>query len=379
MAGLSTAELVRLVQTVFRPLVEERSLAVLVDLPDAQVRDNPAWLERRALAADWCQRLRDGGARAALDRVDLVAYRNVHRNNAELPLHAVVLRDLERVPSHVDELRDQPVPFDELLARYKMLIAPTELSATAPLKLAAKRLGFRAATMPGFSPAMLGALKLDYEEVTRRCEALKTRLDAASSARLACEAEGQLHELVLDLRHRTAFASGGRITEPGTAGNLPSGETYIVPYEGEIRDDPSRSEGLLPLELGGEVFVYRISRNRAVEVLGTGPRAAVEREELAREPAYSNVAELGLGVLAGFGVRPVGEMLLDEKLGLHVAFGRSDHFGGAVGPADFTAPDRVIHIDRVYIPEVQPHVTVRAVDLINPDGNDPLMRDGRYV
>ena len=52
-----------------------------------------------------------------------------------------------------------------------------------------------------------------------------------------------------------------------------------------------------------------------------------------------------------------------EKLGLHVAFGRSEHFGGTVGPDDFSAPDRVIHLDRVYIPEVQPRVIVREVDL----------------
>jgi hypothetical protein len=91
------------------------------------------------------------------------------------------------------------------------------------------------------------------------------------------------------------------------------------------------------------------------------------------------VAELGFGVLAALGVRPVGEILLDEKLGLHVAFGRSDHFGGSVGPSDFSAPDRVVHLDRVYIPEVQPHIVVRAVDLDVDGRSDPLIRDGQYV
>jgi hypothetical protein len=76
----------------------------------------------------------------------------------------------------------------------------------------------------------------------------------------------------------------------------------------------------------------------------------------------------------------VGEILLDEKLGLHVAFGRSDHFGGSVGAKDFTAPDKVIHIDRVYIPEVQPQVRVLSVDLEAPgEAPAPLMRDGRFV
>ena len=118
-------------------------------------------------------------------------------------------------------------------------------------------------------------------------------------------------------------------------------------------------------------------------MLGQGPRAAAERREIAAEPAYANVAELGLGILGDYGVRPVGEILLDEKLGLHIAFGRSDHFGGSVGARDFTSPERVVHIDRVYLPEVQPRVRVLAVDLEILDDPEPrhvpLMLDGRFV
>jgi hypothetical protein len=85
-------------------------------------------------------------------------------------------------------------------------------------------------------------------------------------------------------------------------------------------------------------------------------------------------------VLAGFGLRPVGVTLLDEKLGLHIAFGRSDHFGGAVGVKDFSSPDAVIHIDRIYIPETAPRVQVDRVRLAFPDGGTrELMRGGQYT
>jgi leucyl aminopeptidase (aminopeptidase T) len=218
-------------------------------------------------------------------------------------------------------------------------------------------------------------LKLDFEEVDRRCRELKARLDASTAAQLEFFAGGKVHRLTLDLRHRSAIASGGLIREPGTAGNLPSGETYIVPYEGERAGDPSLSRGVLPLELEGELLWYRIEANRAVEVIGDGPRAAAERRELAAEPAYANLAELGLGILGDYGIRPIGELLLDEKLGLHLAFGRSDHFGGSVGVRDFSSPARAVHVDRVYIPEVQPQVQVRRVELV-PAGL--LMRNGRY-
>lgn len=369
--SLSGEELVRLVDRVFRPTARDRALAVLVDTPDPRTPDHPEWQERRRMAVEWCRLLHERRAALGLEQVAIAWYGNVGRNNADLPPRALL------VPAA--DLSSADEPLESIFDAHSILIAPTEFSATAPLKLAARRHGFRAATMPGFRATMIPALRLDYEEIDRRCVALKQQLDRAESARIRLEADAVGHELVLDLRHRRAIASGGLVREAGTAGNLPSGETYIVPYEGERAGDASRSRGRLPLQLDGELMTYRIENNRVVEVLGDGPRAAEERKEVAREPAYANVAELGLGILADYGIRPVGEILLDEKLGLHIAFGRSDHFGGAVGPADFTSPDRVIHIDRVYIPEVQPRVRVVAVDLEWSEGSSPLMRDGRFV
>ncbi len=99
-----------------------------------------------------------------------------------------------------------------------------------------------------------------------------------------------------------------------------------------------------------------------------GRAAQAERAHLAAEPAYGNMAELGFGVLADFGLEPIGEILLDEKLGLHIAFGRSDHFGGMVGPKDFSSATAVIHLDRIYIPGVMPRIAVRSVILDYADG-----------
>jgi leucyl aminopeptidase (aminopeptidase T) len=232
--------------------------------------------------------------------------------------------------------------------------------------------------MPGFLPAMIPALQIDYAEVNRRVDRLKALLDPATAATVVTRAGGRTRTLRLDLRHRTAHASGGLFPHNGVAGNLPSGETYIVPYEGELAGDPSGSRGELPVQFDDEVVVYRIEGNKAVAVLSEGPRSAAEAALIVAEPAYANLAELGLGVLGDFGLEPVGSILLDEKLGLHVAFGRSDHFGGAVGPADFSGPDAVVHLDRVYIPQVQPAVAVLSVRLEGQDGEREIMRDGEW-
>lgn len=394
---LSDGELVDLVQRVFAPREDESQIALLIDFPDQHTPDDDAWRARRRLLLDWHRRLAAAQQASGLACL-LYGYRNVRANNADLPAtanrlddavgrdgNALDLNDLDLGNWHADDLDRLPdVPFEELLADIPIFMAATHFSATAPLKLMSARHGCRAATMPGFHACMVDALRLDYGEVDRQVRELAARLSAAQGAdfrfRLAAGSDAAaLHQLHLDLRHRHGHASGGLVRQPGQAGNLPSGEAYIVPYEGEVSGETSRSEGVLPVELEGEVVLYRIVENRAVEVISDGPVSTAESQKLSKEPAYGNMAELGLGVLAGFGVQPVGTLLLDEKLGLHIAFGRSDHFGGQVGAKDFSSPGAVVHIDRVYLPQTQPLVQVEAVDLQTADGTEPLMRHGRYV
>jgi hypothetical protein len=134
------------------------------------------------------------------------------------------------------------------------------------------------------------------------------------------------------------------------------------------------------VQFGDEIVVYRVEGNRAVEVLTEGEYSDVERGKLIAEPAYGNIAELGHGVLGEFGCTAVGSLLMDEKLGMHVAFGRSEHFGGIVSPASFNDPKNVVHIDRVYVPSLQPDIVVREATLRYADGRvETIMRDGVWV
>ncbi|WLT29973.1 hypothetical protein [Geothrix sp. PMB-07] len=374
---LTGAELVALVQRVFQPQPGENALTILVDLPDAKVADDAHWAAGREMAQAWVDELSAHKADLGMD-AHLFLYPNVHTNNGDLPERAW-RHTSGPLPSAEALDPSKSIAFAELYATHPILLALTKFSATAPLKMAAKKHPFRAATMPGFRADMIPALRLDYTEVNRRVNLLKDLLDEADGAAFRFGTPAGPCELFVDLRHRQGHASGGLLPTPGTAGNLPSGEAYIVPYEGERPGDPSRTAGIMPVELNGEVVRYRLEANRAVAVLSEGPQSVAEAEHLRREPAYGNLAELGLGVLAGFGVKPNGTVLLDEKLGLHLAFGRSDHFGGQVGPQHFSGPEAVIHIDRVYVPEVQPRVRVEAVDLMRADGSlHPLMRNGDY-
>lgn len=376
---LSGDALVALIERVFQPRPADRAVALLVDMPDRARADTAEWRERREMAAQWARRLGPCRQRLGLD-VHLYLYRNVRTNNADLPRGAWLHGD-DPLPATADDLDPlAEVPFTEIFRAHSILIGITELSPTAPLKLMAKTYGFRAATMPGFAPSMIPSLRLDYQEINRRVLKLKEMLDRAEGAEFLFAVEGGPEcRLFLDLRHRNGHASGGLIPEPGTAGNLPSGEAYIVPYEGEVPGTPSSSAGRLPVQFGNEVVIYEIEQNRALRVTGAGEVARREADHLVREPAYGNIAELGLGVLSDFGVKPCGSLLLDEKLGLHIAFGRSDHFGGQVGAAQFSRPEEVVHIDRVYLPSVQPLVHVRRADVRGPGFEIALMRDDRFI
>jgi hypothetical protein len=377
--SLTAKDLRLLVKRVFQPTENDTGLAIIVDLPDERLADNPAWAERRLMAADWYRKLLSEQGALGLNRITLAWYPNAGGNNADLP-DACHPSDGETVPNHADEVSGgDSRPFSDIFATHTIVLAPTELSATAPLKVATRDGGFRAATMPGFLPSMIPALRLDYGEINRRVNLLKELLDVAESAHFSFEAAGQDHELILDLRHNGGHASGGLFPANGVAGNLPSGEAYIVPYEGHIEGDASGSAGVLPVEIDGEVVLYEIEGNKAVTVLTSGAASALEADHISREPAYANLAELGLGVLGDFGLKPTGSILLDEKLGLHIAFGRSDHFGGTVGPGDFSGPDAVIHLDRVYIPETQPKVRVKEVQLLGPELDRIIIVDGVFV
>lgn len=376
---LSGHDLRLLVQRVFQPGPDDHGLLLMVDLPDASLPDHDDWRQRRVLAAGWAEALAAERGALGLDRLTLAWYPNAGSNNADLPEDAVIGHD-GWLPTHTDDLAGRPtVPFAQLFATHSMVMAPTELSATAPLKLATRAGGFRAATMPGFLPSMIPALRLDYGEINRRVHLLKDLCDASERCIILTQTDHGRHELLLDLRHRFGHASGGLFPANGVAGNLPSGEAYIVPYEGEIDGDPSRTAGTLPVQLGDDLALLHIEGNRVRQVDGEGPAVAAERDHFEREPAYSNLAELGLGVLGDFGLQPTGSILLDEKLGLHVAFGRSDHFGGIVGPSDFSSPEEVIHLDRVYIPETQPRVKVVEVRLEGPEGSRTIMLDGLFA
>lgn len=348
----------KLFKDVFAPQPDDTVL-IMVDMPHGEIADNADWADRRAMADEW----RDAFRMFDVKVLPLLTFPATGANNGDLPRQG--------------EWNGESVDLEETMRSSTILLAMTRYSATAPLARLAKACPtLRVASMPGVLRRMeQTALAADYAEVARRTHILADLLTPAESATVVFSTGDRLF---LDLRYRTGHADDGqcRRDKPFPLINLPSGESFIVPYEGERPGEPSRTEGMIPLVIQGEHMTLEIHANRIAKVLGDGPEASKFRAHLDLDPARRNVAELGLGCNDKAVVQ--GAVIEDEKAGFHWAYGRSEHLGGTVGPKQFSDPAHVIHQDIVYAPASP--IGIREVTLHGPDQQDlPVIRDNQYV
>jgi leucyl aminopeptidase (aminopeptidase T) len=253
----------------------------------------------------------------------------------------------------------------------------TTFSAAPLAVLADQHPDFRAASMPGVQQRMEGsALAADYSQVARRCRVIA---EAMKGAELCDVLFSTGHRCWFDLRYRTPETDDGylpRHKDGDRIINLPSGETYEVPYEGERPDDPSWTAGTIPVMENGELVLFHVAGNRVLNVEGDGPLAERFEKLFDADPARTNIAEVAFGVNDKAEV--TGCVLEDEKAGFHWAFGRSDHLGGVVGVAAFSSPENVVHQDIVYA-EGNP-IQVKSATIVHPNGQEvAIIKDGAYL
>jgi leucyl aminopeptidase (aminopeptidase T) len=349
----------KLLTDVFDPQPDE-VVTFVVDLPHGSISDHAGWSARREMADRWRSAMVEIGSERGFTVRPIVTFEATGANNADLPMVA-------RLGS------DEVNLFDELAAS-TLVIAMTEYSATAPLAhLADEHDDFRAASMPGVEKRMEEtALAADYSQVAARCKAIH---DAMQGAVLCDVLFSTGHRCFFDLRHRQSEMDDGflpRGKEGDRIINLPSGETFIVPYEGEREGVPSWTAGSIPVIEDEEMVVFLVSGNQILAVDGDGPVSERYAEFFNADPARANIAEVAFGVNDRAEV--TGQVIEDEKAGFHWAFGRSDHLGGEVGVEAFDSPDNVVHQDIVYA--AGNPIQAERVVLIHPDGREVVVIDG---
>jgi len=206
-----------------------------------------------------------------------------------------------------------------------VFIAPTSrsLSHTRARK-AATDAGARGATMPGVTADMLArVMAVDFDRMAARSEKVAGLLSRADIARLTCPRGS---DFTFDLTEREGLPDDGALTEPGAFGNLPCGEGFIAPLNGEGR---LVATTLAPVGIAEEPVALTVEDGRLTEADGPlGPRFLQLLTDAGE--GGTNLAELGVGT--NDRARLTGNILEDEKIlgTVHVAFGASAGFGGTV-------------------------------------------------
>ena len=354
------------IDEVFAPQAGERVL-LLVDEPTAQHPLNADWEARHALADEWHGAFAELGEKRGFEVLPILRFPAAAAHHAPFPEHGT--------------LDGRRVPVDDTLDEVSLAIGMNEVSMTSGLAMASMRrpgaASFRAASAPLLRKDMEDAcLAIDYAALRDRCAVLEALIQGAVAADVEFATGDRCR---FDLRHRRPGVDNGylrRDKEGIPLINLPSGEVWITPYEGEIAGDVPRTEGVIPVALDdGSVASFRVEANRVVAVEGENPARDHYRRIFDVDPMRRNVGEIAFGCNPG--ARVSGLYIEDEKAGFHWGFGRSDFLGGTVGPAHFLNEATVMHIDNPYARDCP--ITVSA-DLIDTAGRrTAVLQAGNYV
>jgi leucyl aminopeptidase (aminopeptidase T) len=220
---------------------------------------------------------------------------------------------------------EPPRPLATALAACDVFIAPTSrsLSHTVARKQATDR-GVRGATMPGVTEDMLArVMAADFPLMAARSRAVAALLDDGDAATVSCPRGTALR---LDLTGRRGFADDGDLTASGAFGNLPCGEGFIAPRNG---DGQIVASSLASLGLSEPPATLTVRAGRIVDAQGgLGPEYLAQL--MRHGELGTNLAELGVGT--NDRAELTGNVLEDEKLlgTVHVAFGASAGIGGTV-------------------------------------------------
>ena len=215
--------------------------------------------------------------------------------------------------------------------------------------------GARFASLPHFDPDMFdSSMNVDWNALADRTARLVAAVNRAEWVNVECPNGTAMH---ICKRGRNAGGDDGLLTAPGCFGNLPAGEAYLAPLEGE-------SHGLMVIEWGptrklDSPLTLTIADGRVLRIDGDDPLWAVLEARFAENGNCRNLAELGIGT-NDKASRPDNVLEAEKILGtIHLALGDNTGFGGIVA-----AP---FHEDYVFY---QPTVT-----LVMEDGTQEIILD----
>ena len=215
--------------------------------------------------------------------------------------------------------------------------------------------GARFASLPHFDPEMFGtSMTVDWHALAARTAKLVDAVNRAEWVYVECPNGTAMH---ICKKGRHAEGDDGLLTADGAFGNLPAGEAYLAPLEGE-------SHGTMVIEWGPTAklespITLVIADGKVARIEGDDPLRQRLEAKFAENPNCRNLAELGIGT-NDKASRPDNVLEAEKILGtIHLALGDNTGFGGKVAAS--------FHEDYVFY---QPTVT-----LVMADGSQEVIID----
>lgn len=233
---------------------------------------------------------------------------------------------------------EPPDTIAEMMKAVDVVVCPTTKSIThTNARRAASKLGVRVGTMPGIEiETMVRCLNADYEKIIELTHKVADSLKDASIIRVETKLGT---DITMPVKNRRIISSTGVMRNIGESGNLPSGEVYLAPEEGQ-------SNGVIYFDgsIGGVGLIKNPVKVNIKDGSATKFSSNDEGKELSR--MLRNVGQEALaigefGIGTNYKATLCGKILEDEKvLGtIHIAFGNNRTMGGSINVP--------IHIDGI--------------------------------
>jgi len=219
---------------------------------------------------------------------------------------------------------EPPEVVAEAMKNFDVIICPTSTSIThTNAKINAVKAGARLASMPGITEEMFreGAITADYKVVEELTLKFTEMLTKAQRAKIIKDE----YTLEMSLEGRKGVPSTGIYKNPGEAGNLPSGEAYIAPFEGTANGSMKIDGSMVGVGILKSPLYVKIADGKITEITGEdSDKVGI----LLENDRNAMLGELGIGTNPA--ARLTGVILEDEKIygTVHIAFGTNVSFGG---------------------------------------------------
>lgn len=225
---------------------------------------------------------------------------------------------------------EPPGAIAEFMKMVDVVICPTTKSLThTDARRNACKTGTRVGTLPGITEdMMIRTMSADYHRIANLTYKITEILDRGEMAWLTTSLGTDIKIPIKDIK---AISSTGLITSPGTFGNLPSGESYLMPAEGKTNGVFYVDGSLAGIgRIADKPVRIAVENGNAVEISGGVEAAKLNEMVNAIGDKARNLAELGVGT--NYMAKVTGEILEDEKVSgtVHLALGNNVSMGGSV-------------------------------------------------